>query len=321
MHYDVFNGDADGVIALLQLRLAQPKPSRLISGVKRDIALLKQVVGQDSITSVTVLDVSMETNQIALRTLLEAGVAVFYCDHHRAGHIPESELLESLLCMDADTCTSLLINEKLEGRYVHWAIAAAFGDNLHASAQVLADKYGVNESDQAFLRQLGTLINYNAYGASLRDLHIPPVQLYQQLLAYRDPFALRTDPNSPYFILHEGYQQDCRHLAALSPVTKTEYTRVFELPNAAWARRMSGVFSNQLANQIQNQAHAVLTLNPTESDYTVSVRAPLANREGADEVCQQFFTGGGRRGAAGINTLPLADKSKFIRTFCDYYDK
>ena len=321
MHYDVFNGDADGIIALLQLRLAQPKSGRLISGVKRDIALLKKVVGQGEISSVTVLDVSMETNQVALRALLEAGVAVFYCDHHRTGNIPESELLKTLLCMDADTCTSLLINEQLEGRYLHWAIAAAFGDNLHASAQALANKHGVNESDQDFLRQLGTLINYNAYGASLHDLHTPPVQLYQQLLAYRDPFALRTDPNSPYFILREGYQQDCRYLEALSPVHQTEYTRVFELPNTAWARRVSGVFSNQLANQNQNQAHAVLTLNPTESDYTVSVRAPLANREGADEVCQPFLTGGGRRAAAGINTLPLTDKSTFIRAFCDYYDQ
>ena len=31
MHYDVFNGDTDGVIALLQLRLAEPKTSQLIT--------------------------------------------------------------------------------------------------------------------------------------------------------------------------------------------------------------------------------------------------------------------------------------------------
>ena len=43
MHFDVFNGDADGIIALTQLRLAEPKDSQLITGIKRDIALLSQV--------------------------------------------------------------------------------------------------------------------------------------------------------------------------------------------------------------------------------------------------------------------------------------
>ena len=38
MHYDVFNGDADGIIALLQLRLSAPNSSEtqestLITGV------------------------------------------------------------------------------------------------------------------------------------------------------------------------------------------------------------------------------------------------------------------------------------------------
>ena len=41
--YDVFNGDADGICALLQLRLAAPADSTLITGVKRDIDLLKPV--------------------------------------------------------------------------------------------------------------------------------------------------------------------------------------------------------------------------------------------------------------------------------------
>ncbi len=45
---DVFNGDADGICALLQLRQGQTKePSRLITGIKRDIQLLKQVTAQN----------------------------------------------------------------------------------------------------------------------------------------------------------------------------------------------------------------------------------------------------------------------------------
>lgn len=53
MHYDVFNGDADGILSLLQLRLSDPRPSELISGIKRDIALLERVSLQKA-SSVTV---------------------------------------------------------------------------------------------------------------------------------------------------------------------------------------------------------------------------------------------------------------------------
>ncbi len=41
--FDVFNGDADGICALLQLRLANPLESILVTGVKRDIRLLQRV--------------------------------------------------------------------------------------------------------------------------------------------------------------------------------------------------------------------------------------------------------------------------------------
>ena len=44
MDYDVFNGDADGICALIQLRLAEPRPDAvLVTGVKRDIQLLGHI--------------------------------------------------------------------------------------------------------------------------------------------------------------------------------------------------------------------------------------------------------------------------------------
>ena len=43
MNYDVFNGDADGLCALHQLRLANPALAELVTGVKRDIKLLDRV--------------------------------------------------------------------------------------------------------------------------------------------------------------------------------------------------------------------------------------------------------------------------------------
>lgn len=84
MHYDVFNGDADGICALLQLRLEEPLVSTRITGIKRDIALLERVVAEPGDT-VTVLDISMVKNKDALDQLLAKGVMVDYVDHHAAG--------------------------------------------------------------------------------------------------------------------------------------------------------------------------------------------------------------------------------------------
>ena len=57
MQIDVFNGDADGICALLQLRQDQPTKSQLVTGLKRDIQLLDDVKVQHG-DQVTVLDIS-----------------------------------------------------------------------------------------------------------------------------------------------------------------------------------------------------------------------------------------------------------------------
>ncbi|UIJ40640.1 DHH family phosphoesterase [Vibrio kanaloae] len=318
MHYDVFNGDADGIIALLQLRFAEPKVSTLVTGVKRDIQLLKQV-DIDQAESVTALDISMEKNLPEVEALLQNNVKVFYCDHHRSGDIPLSDNLDALINLDAEVCTSLLINDRLGGQYAKWAVAAAFGDNLFASANNLAQEISLTESEAEFLKELGTLINYNGYGAALNDLHIEPATLYKQLTSYVDPLTLLDDESSPYYTLKKGYELDRNQVLSIPPAHSDAQCKVFELPCEAWARRISGVFGNELANQSPDLAHAVLTLNASGQDYTVSVRAPLNNRVGADEICSSFPTGGGRKAAAGINALTLDDKLKFINTLSAYY--
>ena len=53
--YYAFNGDADGLCALQQLRLKEPQPATLVTGVKRDIALLRNIDGQNG-DAITVLD-------------------------------------------------------------------------------------------------------------------------------------------------------------------------------------------------------------------------------------------------------------------------
>jgi hypothetical protein len=91
-------------------------------------------------------------------------------------------------------------------------------------------------------------------------------------------------------------------------------------PNEAWARRSSGVFSNELANGSPARAHAVITQR-ADGTYLVSVRAPLLNKTGASELCSRFPTGGGREAAAGINNLPADQLDLFVSTFTDFYTR
>jgi len=317
MHYDVFNGDADGIIALLQLRLAEPKESLLITGVKRDISLLKQVPNKN-VNSVTVLDISLEKNIDALNALLANQVDIFYVDHHRSGDIPHSKHLTTLINTDANTCTSLLVNDYLNGKFVHWAIAAAFGDNMEQAAKKLAKEQGLSLFQETKLAELGIYINYNGYGRSVDDLHFKPTQLFKLLLSYPDPLTLINEKDGIFSTLASAYHQDMAKAQSASVITDTDVCKVVLLDDEPWARRVSGVFGNELANNSPSKAHAVLSLNADDT-YTVSIRAPLNNKQGADVICIQFPTGGGRAGAAGINNLPQEMLKTFIETMTQYY--
>jgi len=310
MIYDIFNGDADGIVALLQLRLAKPLESTLITGVKRNIQLLSQVDVQAG-DVITVLDVSMEKNMPALVDALDVGAEVFYADHHRSGDIPDNKNLQAHIDLDANTCTALIIDKLLDGQFHEWAITAAYGDNLIARADQLAKDAGISQEKAALLKELGTLINYNGYGAKVGDLHYDPAELYQALLHYSSPFQVIEDKNSPFYVLQKAYQQDMDNALAVQAKHRSNKLGLFELPNAAWARRISGVYGNLLANQAPDSAHAVLTLNKDET-YMVSLRAPLNNKQGAGDICSQFETGGGRAAAAGINALPVSELQRFI---------
>ena len=326
MHYDVFNGDADGIIALLQLRLSQsqpyPKETRLITGVKRDISLLQQVDVMQA-TSVTVLDISLEKNSAALTALLEKEVKVFYVDHHRAGELPQSSYLTSLIDTDANTCTSLLINTHLNNEFALWAIAAAFGDNMHASAEKLAEQYKLSLTQQALLKELGIYINYNGYGRSVDDLHFHPAQLLEKLTNYTDPFELINESGSVFHQLKAAYLADMTKAQSSAVLVDNVQLTAVQLADEPWARRVSGVFGNELANASPDKAHVVVTLNESTADeeatYTISLRAPINNKQGAGELCASFPTGGGRAAAAGINALPAEMLGDFFVSVAKYY--
>ncbi|GHD26552.1 DHH family phosphoesterase [Parahalioglobus pacificus] len=315
--FDVFNGDADGICALTQLRNAQPRDAELVTGVKRDIALLKRV-HPDSGSRVTVLDVSLDKNRDELQRVLIAGARVFYCDHHFAGDVPADDKLQTLINTAPDVCTSLLINKHLDGAFLGWAVVGTFGDNLRRSAQVLAKPLGLDEAKLSQLENLGIYINYNGYGARLDELHFEPQDLYRRVVQYADPFDFIVDGVEDFQKLEAGYRDDMAAAAALAPAHSNASVAAYLLPDAPWARRVSGVFSNDLANAHPARAHAVITAK-SDGTYLVSVRAPLENKTGADELCMEFPTGGGRKAAAGINALPGDSLERFIQRFSEFY--
>jgi hypothetical protein len=312
-HYDVFNGDADGLCALQQLRLHRPiEGAQLITGVKRDIALLEKVNAGEGDT-LTVLDISLDKNRDALLRLLDAGAAIEYFDHHYAGEIPQHPSLVSHIDTAPDTCTSLLVDAFIDGAHRAWAVAGAFGDNFHDAARRTASSLGLSEEQLDVLCKLGTCLNYNGYGTSLDDLFFHPQELAQLMRPYVDPFAFAAEEPA-YQTLREGYADDMAKVAGLEAEFAGEKQALYILPDEAWTRRVSGVYGNELARKHPERAHAILT-KLEDGAFRVSIRAPLATKSGADELCREFPSGGGRAAAAGINRLEQADYAHFVERF------
>jgi len=306
--FDVCNGDADGLCAVLQWRLAHPEPATLVTGLKRELALLGQVPAERG-DEVLVCDLSMQRNHAALLQLLQRGVQVRYVDHHKVDHVPRHGALQACIDVDPRVCTSLLIDRLLHGRFRAWALVGAYGDNLTQVADALAADIGLVEAERQQLRRLGEGINYNAYGDEAGDQHIAPQLLYARLSRHAHPLALLRDDGISQELdalrgadLQQAQAQEIRAAGAAA--------RWVKLPDARWSRRVIGVLANELASSAPQQAHAVLKAD-RRGGYVVSLRAPQAAPSGADEFCRRFG-GGGRAGAAGIDHLPADALPRFI---------
>ena len=312
-HYDVFNGDADGLCALQQLRLHNPIDGAvLVTGVKRDISLLKKVEGIAGDT-ITVLDISLDKNREDLQRLLAAGCTAEYFDHHFAGEIPSHPQLATTIDTSPETCTSLLVNGAINGAQLGWAVAGAFGDNFHDAARQAAEPMGLEAEQLDALCELGTCLNYNGYGTDINDLFFHPEALARAMRPYSDPFDFIANEEA-YQTLRTGYHDDMGRAEALSPEASDAMTALIIMPDEPWARRVSGVYGNLLARNFPERAHAILTRMDNGS-FRVSVRAPLSTRQGADVLCLEFPNGGGRQAAAGINELPAENYDHFVARF------
>jgi len=309
--YYAFNGDADGLCALQQLRLVETQRATLVTGVKRDITLLRRIQGQAG-DAVTVLDVSLHQNREDLLRLLETGVSVRYFDHHHAGALPRHPLLEAHIDEAADVCTSILVDRHIGGRYRAWAVVAAFGDNLTEPARAMALQAGLDAQATSALEKLGICLNYNAYGESIEDLHCHPADLAELILPFRDPASF-IEQTEIYGKLYARYEEDMAK-ARRAAIRPGRGAAIIVLPNEPWARRAVGVLTNELAQSRRDTALAILSPKAS-GGFTVSVRVPADSPVSAAEFCREFETGGGRRSAGGINYLAEADLDRFAACF------
>ncbi|QHE78472.1 hypothetical protein F9Z44_15625 [Hydrogenophaga sp. PBL-H3] len=306
--FDVCNGDADGLCAVRQWRLHDPSAARLITGLKRDIALLQRVPSTGA-SEVLVCDLSMQRNRAALDRLLDSGAHVRWFDHHWSGDVPVHEGLQAHLDFSSTVCTSLLMDRHLGGRYRAWALVGAYGDELTAVADQLGAASGLDTLHRALLRRLGLAINYNAYGEDPSDVCIAPADLYERLARHASPWTLLRDEP----VIHDieaCRRRDFRVAMSVKPHWDSAQARVLVLPAAPWSRRVSGFLANALAAVHPAQAQAVAT-ERRDGGFSVSVRAPRASPFGAHALCQRFG-GSGRSAAAGIDALPANALETFV---------
>jgi hypothetical protein len=314
--FDVFNGDADGLCALHQLRLAEPLEAQLVTGTKRDNRLLHRVAASAG-DVVTVCDIALRANREALVDLLRRGVSVRYFDHHVPGDVPIHALFQAYIDTAPEVCTSVIVDRLLQGRHRAWAVVGAFGDNLAATATRLAATLEVSAPELAQWRELGECLNYNAYGESEADLFIPPAELFRLLQRYRAPQAF-IDGEPVFHELRDGRVADMAMARAIAPEAQSRGASVHILPEGAWARRVMGSFANALAQEDPRRAHAVLVPNG-RAGFALSLRVPHSGVPSAHDICREFG-GGGRGPAAGVNDLAEADLAPFVKLLLASYD-
>ncbi|MCC6193919.1 MAG: acetyltransferase [Burkholderiales bacterium] len=314
-HYDVFNGDADGIASIVQLRLARPIDSVLVTGSKRDIRLLDRVEPQPGDT-ITVLDIALDANRAALERVVAGGARVEYFDHHYAGALPLPPGVVAHLDPAPGVCTGMLVDRHLGGRQRIWAVVAAFGDNLVDAAHGLAAPLTLGPGALDALHTLGDCLTFNTYADDLDDAIVRPDDLVRILLRHADPLRfVATDPM--YAQIDEARRRDLALARATPPAHTLPGARVYVLPDAPWTRRVRGIFGNEVANANPGLAHAVVTTG-RDGTLSVSVRAPRARPTGAHALCRDF-AGGGREAAAGIDRLPAAELPAVIASLARAY--
>ena len=310
--YFVFNGDADGICAAHQLYLKKPQQFEAITGVKRDIALLKKIE-QVSDSSINVFDIAVEKNLPFLSRLFEQNCKILWFDHHISHELPEHGNIDYHIQTETDVNTSLIVSRFLGEPVSPWAVVGLFGDNMSKPAEAKAKNLGLNGSQTRDLKKMGELLNYNAYGSTIADLHFHPAEILERMKPYSDP-QLFMQEETVIEELEKGHKADFQKIEQAEWLTPN----IVRLPDEKWARRVVGDFAYQLVRDDPDKDFAVLLT--MGENYQVSIRTSVKSSKNAGEFCLQFPTGGGRASAAGINALPTVLLNDFVDRFNGYFN-
>jgi len=273
MQWFAYNGDADGICSMVQWALAKGITGNRITGVKRDIELLKKIDAKKG-DSIIAMDISLARNHFEARKLNSMGVEISWFDHHLPGE-PIDGIVTNIET-SSNVCTAVIVQTFL-GVESDWAQVALHGDGL--------GRFAKNDD----FATLGELMNYNAYGRNLEDLHFHPDELLLACLEAKTPQNFID--SDTFETLNAGFEKDIKNA-----INYSSNNNLTILPDESWARRVVGVLAHRLALENGNPQVVALVKG---SSYQISVRA----NEGVGEFCQEFG-GGGRATAGGIDLLP-----------------
>lgn len=317
----VFNGDADGLIGQHILGLELGEPGLRVTGLKRDIELLRKVPPREN-GHIHALDISLGRNLDALSALLAQGnLRITWYDHHDPGEPPVHPNLVLHINQAPETCTAVIVNSVHGLRHPLWAAMAAFGDNLPATASALASSGGASAHEAALLRRVGVLLNYNAYGEQPGDALFRPADLAARIAPFREAYDLCWE-ESILGPLAAQFESDRERFMELKPVAARPGAHAYLVPDEAFARRYGATWANERVLQQPGEALAVIHAR-ADGTYMVSIRAPRKWSGGAAgsafDLAKEFPTGGGRKLAAGIDVLPADQLDRFTERFSEFF--
>ena len=290
-NYDVFNGDTDGIFARHQLRLALPLDTVNISGVKRDVNLLRHVEASEG-DLVTVLDISHAKNRKDVLRILASGAEVKYFDHHDPSEFIDHPNITYHIDTDPHMTTGRIVDSFVKGKNHVWAIATAFGDNHIDLAMTQARLQNLEEAQITLLKQIGLVVNYNSYGQKVEDLFFPPEEIVKAVDACGTDVFSFLEQGNIFSTLLENFNSDMSLASGQEPYSIKNKCVFYTFLNEDWAHRVMGAFSNHLVSSNKDMACALAVLN-SDGTYRVSVRSSLNNPYGAGDFCKRF-KGGGR---------------------------
>ncbi|RJU87025.1 MAG: hypothetical protein DWC02_03600 [Candidatus Poseidoniales archaeon] len=273
MRWFAYNGDADGICSMVQWGLVHGIDGNTVTGVKRDIELLKKINPENG-DEIIVMDISLARNHSKASELIQSDIKMTWFDHHLAGEPIVG--LEAHIDTSSDVCTARIVESYL-GVKSDWAQVALHGDGLS------------EHSSKPEFKELGELLNYNGYGADLEDLHFHPDELMRICLESQTPASFLQTPT--FEALRNGFNTDMENVDSV-----VEIDGVYMLPNEAWARRVVGVMAHRI-NSTGPGPHVIAI------DKGDVLQISLRGRNGIGEICA-MFGGGGRETAGGIDALP-----------------